>query len=83
MVKTHTLDPTPDAPRSYNPPAIRLLIKDTVTLGLALNLEAAGEGDAEAMMMEGSSSLDSEFSSSVSSPFFPEVWSLTHINSIC
>ena len=28
MVRTHTLDPTPDAPRSYNPAAIRLLIKD-------------------------------------------------------
>ena len=28
MVRTNTLDPTPDAPRSYNLPAIRLLIKD-------------------------------------------------------
>ena len=27
-VRTHTLDPTPDAPRSYNLPAIPLLIKD-------------------------------------------------------
>ena len=25
MVRTHTLDPTSDAPRYYNPPAIRLL----------------------------------------------------------
>ena len=44
--------------------------KWTGTFGLALNFEAAGEGDAEAMMMEGSSSLDSVSSSSVSSPFF-------------
>ena len=29
MVRTHTLDLTPVAPRSYNPVAIQLLIKDT------------------------------------------------------
>ena len=28
MVSTHTLDPTPDAPRSYNILPIRLLKKD-------------------------------------------------------
>ena len=28
MVRTHTLDPTPDAPRSYNILPIRLLKKD-------------------------------------------------------
>ena len=33
MVRTHTLDPTPDAPRSYNTPLpIRLLIKDSCFL---------------------------------------------------
>ena len=29
MVRIHTLDLTPVAPRSYNPVAIQLLIKDT------------------------------------------------------
>ena len=42
MVRTHTLDLTPDAARSYNPPVIRLLIKD-ILIELVLALSSCGK----------------------------------------